>query len=583
MRNITRVVLFLMLVTMLASSFGMTGAQDGGSIVVTVMGQDDIPTLDPSLAEDTSAIQALEMLMPGMTTLNETTAAVEPGIASSWDVSEDGTTYTFHLIPEISWVRYNAESGAVEQVLDESGNPRYVTAQDVVYGFQRSLTPTTLSYYGTVLSTWVSGGSAMIDTAQRDADGNVTGVDEAAMEEAKANLGVTAIDDLTVEVVGSGDFSFLPNVFGMWMARPQPSWAIEEFGEFWTEAENINSYGPFALKEWLHDESVTFIKNPFWAGTEYMPAPALEEVTNLFLEQSAALANYEAGELDYLNPPPAADIPRLKAEYPNEYGNGPGTCTYGYTFNVTKAPFDNVHMRRAFSLALDREAITVAITQGDEIPTAFFTLPNMNAAPQQENYPEVAVLTAGAEERAAAAQAELEAYFAETGTTMDDLPAITMVSNDSETHTAIAQAAQQMFNDVLGIEIQLSFQEWATFLDLRENDAPQIFRQGWCYDFPDAHNWLHDVFYSQIGAAANGMNEAQWANEEFDQIVLAAAAEKDEEARREMYGRAEVLLTWEEAVYMPFYYYANPYIRSEAIEGPISQTGAERFEKWSLK
>lgn len=582
MRNITRVVLVLLLAALLVGSVGITGAQDGTVMYVTVMGQDDVPTLDPSLAEDVSAVQALAMLAPGLTVLNETTIELEPGVAT-WEVSEDGLTYTFSIVPEISWVRYNAESGQVEQVLDESGNPRFVTANDFVYGWQRSLTPTTLSYYGNVLATWVAGGADMIATAQRDADGNVTGVDEAALEAAKANLGVKAIDEYTLEVTGAGNFSFLPNIFGMWMARAQPQWAIEAAGEFWTEAENINTYGPFALKEWLHDESITFIKNPFWAGTDTIPAPAIDEIVNLFLEESAALANYESGSLDYLNPPPVADIPRLQAERPNEYGNSPGAGTYGYGFNVEKAPFDNVHMRRAFSLAIDREALTLAITQAGEIPAAFFTLPNMVAAPQQADYPEAALLVGSAEEREAAAKAELQAYFDETGTTLADLPPITYVSNETELHTAIAEAIQQMWKEVLGIDVQLAFQEWATFLDLRENDAPQIFRQSWFFDYADTNNWLYDVFYSQIGSAADGSNENNWVNEEFDQIIIAAQSETDTEVRRQMYGRAETLLVWEDAIYMPIYYYANPYLRAEYVEGPISQTGIESFEKWSVQ
>src|SRR5688572_26693866 len=159
MRNTRLVVSLMMLLAVLASSFGMVGAQDGEVLMVSIMGQDDIRSIDPSIAEDVAGIQVINMTMPGLTGLNETTVMVEPGIAESWEVSEDGTVYTFHLYEGISWVRYNAETGEVEQVTDEAGNVRMVTAHDAVYGIQRSLNPATLSYYGAVLSTWIVGGA----------------------------------------------------------------------------------------------------------------------------------------------------------------------------------------------------------------------------------------------------------------------------------------------------------------------------------------------------------------------------------------------------------------------------------------
>ena len=173
-----------MLVILVAASAGLTGAQGSKVVSVALMGQDDIPSLDPSLADDVSGIQALEMLMPGMTILNETTVQVEPGIAESWDyvVNDDGTvTYTFTLREGIPWVNYDADAGEVVQVTDENGDVRYVTADDVVYGWQRSLNPETLSYYGEVLAQWVVGGDEMISLEQTE-----EGVDPDALADRKS-------------------------------------------------------------------------------------------------------------------------------------------------------------------------------------------------------------------------------------------------------------------------------------------------------------------------------------------------------------------------------------------------------------
>lgn len=580
-RQIRLAIGLLLILAVALPSVNLAGAQDGENVLyISVMGQDDIPTLDPSLAEDVNGIQSIRMLFPGLTTLNETTIEVEPGIAT-WEVSEDGTVYTFSIIPEISWVRYNAETGAVEQVTDESGNPLYVTAQDVVYGWQRSMTPTTLSYYGNVLANWVVGGSAMLETAQRDAEGNVTGVDEAALEAAKAGLGVTAVDEYTVQVTAPGNFSFLPNIYGMWMAVAQPQAVIEEFGDAWFEAENIVSYGPFALKEWLHDESVTFIKNPFWAGTDTIPAPQLDEVTNYFLELPAALANFEAGELDYITPVNPTDLDRIRVEYPDQFFVQPGASTYTFTFNMEKAPFDNVHARRAFSLALDRSAIVQAVTRGDEVPAAFFTNPAVVAAPLQEDYPEVAILLDPGQARIDAAQAEWQLYLDEIGGA-ENVPPITYVTNDNTRHIAIAEASQQMWRDVLGVEVDLQTLEFGTFLDLRENDAPQLFRFGWIYDYPDANNWGFDVFRSDAGSSADGGNEGHFVNEEFDRLVIEAQSISDPAERAALYGQAELILVWEDVATIPIYYTTTLILRADYVEGPLTNIGLDSFEKWSL-
>jgi oligopeptide transport system substrate-binding protein len=573
------VISFVLLLAMVGTGLSITGAQDQKIVRVAIMGPDDVVTLDPSLAETVEAVQSLDGMIPGLTTLNEQSVTVESGIASSWDISEDGLTYTFHLIPEISWVRYDAASGQVVQVTDEAGNPRYVTAHDLVYGWKRSLNPLTISYYGAgVLAPWVQGADAMVSLTP-DENGNI---DEAALQAAEDGLGIEAPDDYTFVVHTTGDFAFLPNIFGMWMARPEPQWAIEAFGESWIEAANFESYGPFALKEWVHGESISFIKNPFWKGTDTIPVAKIDGWTNQILENSAALANFEAGQLDYINPVSVTDLDRVRTEYPDEFGSGPGTCTYYYGFNVEKAPVDNAHLRRALSLAIDRQAITVAITRAGEVPAAFFTRPDMVAAPQQADYPEAANLTADPDTRAALAQQELAAFFEDTGTTLADMQPITLVFNDTETNAAIAEAVQEMWANVLGIDVTLANLEWGTYLDLRETDAPQIFRAAWCYDYPDANNWDYDVFRSDSAQAEDGGNEPNWTNATFDDLLRQAASEMDPVLRRDLYGQAEVILTWTDAVVAPIYYYSNPYMLSTRVEATVSNTGIERFEKWDI-
>lgn len=576
-----KLVVLAVLVAMVITAAGITSAQGPRVVNVALLGQDDVPSLDPSLAQDVSGIQVLEMLMPGMTILNETTVMVEPGIAESWDyvVNDDGTaTYTFVLRQGIPWVRYDASAGAVVEVTDDNGDVRYVNANDVVFGWRRSLNPETLSYYGEVLAQWVIGGDDMISIEVGE-----DGVDPALLAEAEANLGITATGDYEIQIVGPGEYAFLPNIYGMWMARPQPAWAIEAYGDGWTEPANMNTYGPFALKEWRHDESITLVKNPFWPATDYIPMPQIDELTNYFLEQSAMVANYEAGELQFVSPVAPSDVDRLAVEYPAELRAGPGQCTLYYGMNTEKAPFDNVHMRRAFTLAIDRDILSTLRKSGD-VPAAFFTRPDMVAAPQQAAWAdtEVALLTAPPEQREAAAKAELELYFEETGTTMADLPAITLQYNDSETWALVSEVMQEMYSNVLGINVELNSMEWASHLDALQNDAPQVFRVAWCFDYPDANNWMFDVFRSDSNYATDGGNSINWVNEEFDALLFQAAAETDVELRRDLYGQAEYILVWEDAGIMPIFYYGQNLLVSPSLDAPFSNTGIERFDKWVL-
>lgn len=533
---------------------GIVSAQDDKMILRVNWGQGDIPSLDPSLATDTSSIQILESITVGLTRLNEE-GNIEPGFASSWDISEDGTVYTFNLLQEVPWVYYDAEADAVMEATDDEGNVRYVTAGDFIYGMHRSLSPETGSYYGGVMSSWLVGGEAAISG-------------EGALED----VAVVALDDYTLEVTVTQPAAFIPNILGMWMAVAQPEWVIEEYGDFWTEAENMQSYGPFALKEWLHGESLTLIANPFWPGTDSVPQSTLDEVYGTMLETSAAFANYEAGLLD-TSDVPTAEVDRVYSDptLSQEYNIIPGTCTYIYGFNTSKAPFDDVRVRQAFSMAINRQDIIDNILKAGQEPAYFFSRPDLVAAPSADLFPDYVI-----GEDDAMAQELLQSYIDEVG----ELPEITLMHNESEAHRSIATAVVQMWNDTLGVDdIQLASQEWAVYLETTKSDetAPQIFRYAWCWDYLDTHNFLFDVFHSsvrEIGIA--------WDNEEFDSLLEQARVESDIEVRRDLYAQAENLLSNEVAAIAPIYYYTSLGLTKPYVDRTFAIGFAQRYEKWSV-
>lgn len=510
--------------------------------------------IDPSLAEDANSITLLNMMYVGLTNLNDVTVATEPGIATDWSASTDGLTYTFHLMKDIPWVRYDTAKGAVVQITDDAGNPLTVKAQDFVYGWNRTLNPATGGTYSAVLAPWVVNGQEMLNSEQ-------------------VTLGVKAVDDYTLEVTSPDPAGFLPMLYGLWMARPQLQSVVEQFGDKWTDAGNYVSYGPYTLKDWQHDAEITIIKNPFWPGNDSVPQAKIDEFNFVYLDEPAYLASYEAGELDWVPTIPLSDLDRMRAERPNEIISGPGQCTYYYGFNVQKPPVDNAHMRRALSMAIDRDTI-VKILNGGQKPAGFFTLPSLAAAPKQEDYPDYAIHS-----DPEGAKKELQAYLDETKTTLKDIPPITLMHNTSAAHATIAQAVQQMWKETLGIDITITTQDFAVYQDTLKNDAPHVWRLGWCFDYPDTHNFLYDVFRF-TGPTTN--NHTNWANPDFQKLLDQAKTMSDNVERSKLYAQAEDLLVNKDAAIAPIYFYTTNQLTGTYVTRTLSATGNEALEKWDM-
>lgn len=570
MSKLTRLIGLIAVFAILSLTLGGVIAQDTNTLHVN-WGEGDIPSLDPTHGTDTSSIQIVVETFPGLTRINEITSATEPGMASSWDVSDDGLTYTFHILPDVSWVKYNKDSGEVEQVMVD-GSPRMVTAADFKYGMMRSMDPRIGEYYGGILSGWVVGGSEYYNALSDLPDDASDADKQAAVDAAAANVQITVVDDQTLEITTPQPAAFLASIYGMWMSTAQPGWVIDAVGDQWTEDSNFVSYGPYALKEWKHDESLTLVKNPFWAGTDTIPAAKIDTIEGSMLSTEAALANYEAGTMDVTGVP-NADLERVKADptLSQEYASGPGTCTYAYAFNTAVAPFDDVRVRRAFSMAVDRQSLIDNVLKAGQLPAMFWTYPGINAAPLQEDYPDLVI----GEDKDLAREL-LNEHIADDG----PLPNITLMHNQSSGHAAIAAAVVQMWTDTLGVSnIEIQSQEWATYLQtIKNNDtAPAIFRYAWCYDYPDAQSFLYDVFYSK-----NMDLGTSWYNPEFDKLLEEAMVETDPQKRTDDYAQAEYILTNQDAVIIPIYYYTSSRLTKPYVDRTYSVLGNEYFEKWSL-
>jgi len=544
-------------ISLLAFIIGMVSAQDTGKVLVTGISLvgGDLETIDPNVSETSSSIEIVNQIFVGLTAQDVTDGSPSLGLAESYEA--DGNVFTFHMLQNVPWVRYNADSGAVEELTDESGAVRMVTATDVYNGIVRALDPVTAAPYSYVLAGYV-----------------VNGVEFNAGEAAVEDLGVKVVDDFTLEITAPEAVSFAPSIYGLWVARPVPSWLIEEFGDAWTEPENIATNGPFALKEWAHEQSITLIKNPFWVGTEDIPAAKLDEVVFRFLDPAAAFAEYQAGTMDAVSVP-VEEYERVQADatLSAEYHTGTNPCTYYIGFDNTEDPMTNVNLRRALSLAVDRESIVTNVTKAGQIPAQWFSRPGLAAAPTMDNSPDL-----GIKYDPEAAKEALALALTDLGLSdVSELPPLTLTYNGAAGHAAIMQAVQQMWTDTLGIETQLATLDPTTYFSSVSEDAPMMYRAGWCQDYSDANNFLYDVMYSK-----SSQNDPGFSNAEYDELVVAARTESDQAKRLELYQQAEEILVDQEAGIIPIYWYVTSQVIKPYVEPVDSVTGNEAYNLWDV-
>lgn len=543
-------------------------AYEGVKVLNMTLGPGDVPTLDPSKAEDTSSIQLDILMFPGVTRTNEETSVVETAMATSWDVSEDGLVYTFKLAENVPWVKYDEMQGEVVQVMDDEGNPRMVTANDFYYGFIRTLKAETGSPYAYVLDMLLAGAEDFHygDAETRD----------------ETTVGVKVIDDYTLELTFVKPGVFNAAVAGMWMGYAQPSWLIEAVGDRWFEPGIIQTYGPYTLKDWVHDYEATLIKNPFWVGNEFHPVPKIDEINFRFIDDSVAISEYEAGNID-VSAVPGEDMDRIKADpvFSAEYVQAPVFCSYYYGFNTSLEPVNDARVRRALSMAIDRQGLIDAVLKGAQTPARWVENPGLAGAPTTELFPDAGIGTDFEK-----AKTELQAYLDEKGVTAADLD-ITLLFNDTVGHKNIAEAIQSMWKDTLGVEAKLAAQEWKVYLELIDGpNAPQVFRLGWCQDYPDANNFTKELFglcgnsnACKAGKVYGGM---QYLNPAYEALLNEAAAETDNAKRQELYAAAGNIIYRDDAAVAPIYWYGRQTLTKPYVTRTFGVGGQEYFDKWDI-
>ncbi|WIJ25998.1 peptide ABC transporter substrate-binding protein [Devosia sp. RR2S18] len=484
----------------------------------------DPGSLDPHKVSGDWENRVVGDYIEGLVTDN---AAAEPipGQAESWEVSEDGLTYTFKLRDDIFWT---------------DGEP--VTAEDFEFAFQRLMDPATASEYAYL--------QYPIKNAEAINSGEITDFSQ---------LGVKAIDDKTLEITLEQPTPFFIEALTHYTAFPVPKHLVEEHGDQWTSVENIAGNGPYEIVEWIPGSYVRSEKNEEYYDAENVQ---IDEVYYHVLEdQAAALNRYRAGEFDILTDFPSDQYAWMQENLPGQAQVDPFLGIYYYVMNQEQPPFDDVRVREALSISILRDVIGPDILGTGELPAYGWVPPGTGNYVEDAYMPEWAEMPY--EERVARAQELLT----EAGYGPDNPLTVQLRYNTNDNHQRIAVALAAMW-EPLGVNVELFNAEVAVHYDaLRAGDF-QLGRAGWLLDYNDPSNTL-DLLKTGVdqGGEMNwGNNYGRYSNEEFDSLMAQAATEQDLDARAELLAQAEEI-AMDEFAAIPIYWYVSKNVVSPSISG----------------
>lgn len=485
--------------------------EKGGQDILIFNNGAEPETLDPALMTGNIEFTIAQQIFEGLTNYGkEDVTAMEPGVASSWDLSNDQLTYTFHLRDDAKW---------------SNGDP--VTASDFVYSWERVLKPETASEYAYQLF--------YIKGAEDYNAGKTTDFTQ---------VGVKAVDDRTLEVTLNNPTPYFLQLTAFQTLFPVQKATVDKFADKWTLPENIVTNGAFLLKTWSPNDKIIMEKNPsYWdvANVKLNKAVAYPVDDN-----NTALSMYEAGEVDWIRTIPLEAVDQWKGN--PEYYNNAELSTYFYRFNVTKPPFDKVEVRKAFDMAIDKQAIVENVTRMGQQPAKAYVPPGMPGYTSIDDQ--------GLPYDPAAAKAELAKAYPD----LSQFPATTLLYNTSESHKAIAEAIQAMWKQNLGVNVELLNQEWKVYLKSQSTLDYQVSRSGWIGDYIDPNTFL-DMFVTD-----GGNNQTGWSNKQYDDLIAKAAQTTDKAERMKLFQQAEKILVLDEMPIAPIYYYTNnnlvkPYVK----------------------
>ena len=430
-----------------------------------------------------------------------------PAIATDYHVSEDGLTYTFKL-RESNW---------------SDGTP--LLASDFEYAWKRALDPATASEYA-YLMYYIKGGREYNEGSGKREDVQVHALDDYTLEVTLNAPTAYFIDLLTYN-------TYYPTKQSVVEATPDGAWAIDP--------DKVVCNGPFILTEYKTGDMLVLSKNITYWNADQVKIDTINAF--MIVDENTMLTAFESGDLDIIDNILAVEAPRLQAQE-DTFFSEPTVSTYYYGFNTTIAPLNDVRVRKALSLAIDRKAIVESITKAGEIAASGFTPPGLFDANGDEFHKVAGDYDIDINEPDIETAKQL---LAEAGyVDLTNFPKLELIYSTNETNNNIAQAIQFMWKENLGIDIELVNQEWAVFQETKRLKNYMIAKGGWYGDYADPMAML------EIMTSTNSINTTGWENKTYDQLIETAQLASGQERFDLLYKAQSILM--EEVPIMPIFY-----------------------------
>ena len=472
-------------------------------------------SLDPHKVESDVEFNIISDLFEGLVSVSPA-GEIQPRLAEKWE-NKENTVWTFHLRPGITWSDGTA-----------------ITAQDIVWSWQRLVSPLTASPYSSYP------GNMHIVNAKEIAEG----------KKAPETLGVKAVDDATLEVTLTQPNAAFLAMLAHPSLVPIDKVLVNRFGEQWTKPEHIVTSGPYKLSAWVVNERIVAERNPRYWDNEHT---VINKVTWLPIHSEAADVNrYKAGEIDIVYTVPINQFAQLKKTMGDQLNVSPQLATYYYEFNTTRPPFNDPRVRLALNMALDKDIIAEKVLGQGQRPAWLISQPDIGGVKLQN--PEYASWPR--EKRIA----EAKKLLSEAGYSDSHPLVFNLLYNTSESHRRVAIAASSMWKKNLGVEAKLQNQEWKTMLDTMHTHNFDAVRYAWIADYDDAATFLNNF------RTGDSENTSQYSNPAYDEALKNAAKASDGVTRGKYYQQAEDLLA-KDVPAVPVYHYVRTHLVKPWVGG----------------
>ncbi len=496
-------------------ALGLTGAGAASAESILRRGHHNEPaSLDPAETDGIEEISIESDLFEGLVRIDPQGRMV-PGVAASWDIAPDGLTWTFHLRPHLEW---------------SDGSP--LTAADFVWTLRHALAPKTASPYAAILYP-VTGARDFNEGRSKD----------------PGKIGVTAPDPDTVRIALDQPTPYLDGIMALQVAFPLKASVVEANGTQWTRPGTLVGNGAFTLEAWTPNQDIVLKKNPHYYDAG---AVALDGVRWLTIEEDqTSLRRYLAGEVDIARVPPK-QVPRIRTQLGDQLHTDTVLRTTFLVLNASRPPFDDVRIRQALALSVDRPLLAEKVNPHGQKPAEGFIPPGIAGYTR----PAPDWLDQSMAERTKRAATLL----AEAGIGPDHPLKVSILYPTDDSDRLTLGAIAEMWKP-LGVIATLDNQENRVVNGALRNHQFEMGFTEWIADYPDPSNFL-----ATFDGRAGGLNSGDWRNGAFDALLDKAGQTTDPAARMAILAQAEALLN-REAPLITIAYETTPWLVSPKVRG----------------